>query len=51
MQTFDQSLMGLLQSGLITRDDALANCTNKDDFLLRLSGVQATSDTRWDQFE
>jgi hypothetical protein len=44
MQTFDQSLMGLLQRGLITRDEALANCTNKDDFLLRLSGIQATSD-------
>ena len=51
MQTFDQSLMGLLQRGLITRDEALANCTNKDDFILRLSGVQATSDGRWDQFE
>lgn len=51
MQTFDQSLMSLLQRGLISRDEALANCTNKDDFLLRLSGVQATSDGRWDQFE
>ena len=51
MQTFDQSLMGLLQRGLISRDEALANCTNKDDFLLRLSGVTATSDGRWDQFE
>jgi twitching motility protein PilT len=51
MQTFDQSLMGLLQRGLISKDEALANCTNKDDFLLRLSGVTATSDGRWDQFE
>ena len=51
MQTFDQSLMSLLQRGMISRDEALANCTNKDDFLLRLSGVQATSDGRWDQFE
>jgi hypothetical protein len=41
----------LLQRGLISRDEALAHCTNKDDFLLRLSGVTATSDGRWDQFE
>jgi len=51
MQTFDQSLMALMQRGLISRDEALANCTNRDDFLLRLSGVQATSDGRWDSFE
>ncbi|MCA9539248.1 MAG: type IV pilus twitching motility protein PilT [Myxococcales bacterium] len=51
MQTFDQSLMMLLRRGLITRDEALANCTNKDDFLLRLSGVQGTSDTQWEGFE
>ncbi len=51
MQTFDQSLMGLLKRGAITRDEALANCTNKDDFLLRLAGVQGSSDTQWESFE
>ena len=51
MQTFDQSLMGLLKSNRVTKEEALANCTNKDDFLLRLSGVQGTSDSHWDGFE
>ncbi len=51
MQTFDQSLMQLLKRGLITKDEALTNCTNPDDFLLRLQGVQGTSDTAWDNFE
>ena len=51
MQTFDQSLMGLLRGKLITRDEALRNCTNKDDFLLRLSGVSGTSDVSWQGFE
>ncbi len=51
MQTFDQSLMQLLKRGIISKDEALANCTNKDDFLLRLQGVSGTSDTQWDGFE
>lgn len=51
MQTFDQSLMSLLKRGIISRDEALANCTNRDDFLLRLAGVSGTSDTSWDSFE
>ncbi|MGK0360545.1 MAG: twitching motility protein PilT [Bradymonadia bacterium] len=51
MQTFDQSLMGLLSTNMITRDEALAHCSNRDDFLLRLAGVQGTSDTQWDSFE
>lgn len=51
MQTFDQALMDLLQRGLISRDEALNHCTNKDDFLLRLSGVQGSSDGRWEGFE
>jgi twitching motility protein PilT len=51
MQTFDQSLMLLLKRGLITKDEALSNCTNRDDFLLRLAGVSATSDAQWEGFE
>ncbi len=51
MQTFDQSLMQLLKRGLITKDEALKNCTNPDDFKLRLQGVQGTSDTAWESFE
>ena len=51
MQTFDQALMGLLTGNTITREEALEQCSNRDDFLLRLKGVQATSDGQWDGFE
>ena len=51
MQTFDQHLMALLSRGSITREAALENCTNRDDFLLRLAGVQGSSDSSWSAFE
>ncbi|QDG53334.1 type IV pilus twitching motility protein PilT [Persicimonas caeni] len=52
MQTFDQSLMKLLQNGLITYEEALAQSTNPDDFALRVSGVGSTSDDAgWANFE
>ncbi len=51
MQTFDQSLMGLLKQGLITYEEALRQATNADDFALRVSGVSGTSDSKWDSFE
>jgi twitching motility protein PilT len=51
MQTFDQSLMSLLQQKLITYEEALRQATNPDDFALRVSGVSGTSDSKWDSFE
>ncbi|MHB8417716.1 MAG: type IV pilus twitching motility protein PilT [Myxococcales bacterium] len=51
MQTFDQSLMGLLKQQIISYDEALRQATNRDDFALRVSGVSATSDSKWDDFE
>ncbi|BCA78792.1 type IV pilus twitching motility protein PilT [Desulfuromonas sp. AOP6] len=51
MQTFDQSLMGLLQRKLITYDEALRQSSNPDDFKLKLSGISSTSDLTWDAFE
>jgi len=51
MQTFDQSLMSLLKSGLITYEEALRQATNPDDFALRVSGISGTSDSKWDGFE
>jgi len=51
MQTFDQSLMSLLRSGLISYEEALRQATNPDDFALRVSGVSGTSDSKWDSFE
>ena len=51
MQTFDQSLMSLFKSNLITRDEALKNATNPADFELKLRGIGSASDSRWDDFE
>ncbi len=51
MQSFDQSLMFLMQENLITYEEALKHCTNPDDFALRVKGILATSDTTWDDFE
>jgi twitching motility protein PilT len=51
MQTFDQSLMALFRSNLITRDEAMHNATNPGDFDLKLRGIASTSDSKWDDFE
>lgn len=51
MQTFDQSLMALYQTNLITRDEAMKNATNPGDFDLKLRGISSASDSRWDNFE
>ncbi len=51
MQTFDQSLMQLCKSGLVSYEEALRNVTNPDDFALRFKGISATSDGTWDDFE
>jgi twitching motility protein PilT len=51
MQSFDQSLMFLMQEKLITYEEALKHCTNPDDFALRVKGILATSDTTWSDFE
>lgn len=50
MQTFDQSLMQLHSRKLITYEEALRQCSNPDDFALKLSGISSTSDLSWDQF-
>jgi twitching motility protein PilT len=51
MQTFDQSLMFLMQEKVITYEEALKHCNNPDDFALRVKGILATSDTTWGDFE
>ena len=50
MQSFDQSLMQLLGNKLISYEEALLQCTNPDDFALKMSGISSTSDSSWDQF-
>ncbi|HUP65187.1 MAG TPA: type IV pilus twitching motility protein PilT [Thermoanaerobaculia bacterium] len=44
MQTFDQSIHTLYRNGLITIEEALRRASNPDEFKLKLSGVQSTSD-------
>jgi len=39
MQTFDQSLFNLFQSGLISMEEAIHNATNADEFRMRVSGI------------
>jgi twitching motility protein PilT len=51
MQTCDQSLMTLFKQNIITYEEALRQCSNPDDFALRVSGISATSDSSWDSFE
>ena len=51
MQTFDQSLFYLYQSGLIKLDEALRGSTNPDEFRLRLAGIQNTSATSREEME
>ncbi len=52
MQTFDQSLLTLLQGGMITYEEALHQCSNPDDFALRVSGVaSAENESAWANFE
>ncbi len=51
MQTFDQSLMGLVKNGLVGYEEARRQATNPDDFALRFSGISGTSDSKWDDFE
>ncbi len=49
MQTFDQSLFGLLKSGVITYEEALRAATNPDDFALKVKGIQSTSDFTFEE--
>lgn len=39
MQTFDQSLFHLIQSGLISLGEAIHNASNSDEFKMRVSGI------------
>jgi twitching motility protein PilT len=44
MQTFDQSLLFLYKSGFITYEEALKRATKPDDFILKIKGIQSTSE-------
>jgi twitching motility protein PilT len=44
MQTFDQSIFGLYEHGLVSIEEALRWASNVDEFKLRLQGISTTSD-------
>ncbi|MEW5980962.1 MAG: PilT/PilU family type 4a pilus ATPase [Acidobacteriota bacterium] len=44
MQSFDQSLLGLVRRELVTVEEALRWATNVDEFRLKLQGIFSTSD-------
>ena len=50
MQSFDQSIMKLFRSGLITYEEAIAQSSNPDDFDLRCKGITSASDRGWEEF-
>lgn len=41
MQTFDDSLISLYESGLISKEEALSQASKRDDMILRIRGVGA----------
>jgi len=51
MQTFDQSIMRHYKDGLISYDVAMQNCTNPDEFNLKLKGIEASADRSWEAVE
>lgn len=51
MQTFDQSLFYLYQSGMISLEEALRGSTNPDEFRLRLAGIQNTATQAKEEME
>ena len=49
MQSFDQSLMDLIDRRLISFEEALQLSTNPEDFRVRYSGVEAMDGKKWSE--
>ena len=49
MQTFDQSIFGLLEARLVSYEEALRWASNVDEFKLKVQGISTTSDISLDQ--
>ena len=45
MQTFDQSIFGLYQQGLVTLDESLRWASNVDEFKLKVQGISTSAET------
>src|SRR5256714_544537 len=51
MQTFDQSLFHLYQARLITLEEAMRNASNADEFMMRASGIQSSTERAKEEME
>ncbi len=51
MQTFDQSILALLNKGLISYEEALRQASNPADFALKVKGITGSGDAGWKDFE
>lgn len=49
MQSFDQSLMELLNKDLISYEEALLHCARPEDFRIRFEGFTAMDGKKWSQ--
>ena len=49
MQTFDQSIFGLYQQGLVSLEEALRWASNVDEFKLKVQGIATTADLARDE--
>ena len=47
MQSFDQSLLDLLNRDLITYEEALLHCSRPEDFRIRSEGITAMDGKKW----
>lgn len=51
MQSFDQAIMNLYRDGTISYEEAMTQCSNPDDFDLRVKGITSASDRGWSEFD
>jgi len=49
MQTFDQSIFGLFEQGLVSHDEALRWASNVDEFKLKVQGISTTAELSREQ--
>jgi twitching motility protein PilT len=49
MQTFDQSIFGLYQHGVVNLEEALRWASNVDEFKLKVQGISSTTDMARDE--
>ena len=49
MQTFDQSIFGLYQQGLVSYEESLRWASNVDEFKLKVQGISTTADMSRDE--